>query len=104
MPLKSILFTYLPLKITHSLHCHRFVIFVPRMPLPLHLQKTPLPTVLTELGMKTDGNGRKNPISTSVSIFFLAETGAGSENAGSKTESEYADIQKRTNTDGEPEN
>jgi hypothetical protein len=54
--------------------------------------------------MKTDGNGRKKPISTSVSIFFLAETGPGSENAGSETESEYADMRKRTNTDGEPEN
>jgi hypothetical protein len=54
--------------------------------------------------MKTDGNGRKNPISTSVSIFFLAETGPGSENAGLKTKSEYADIRKQTNTDFEPEN
>jgi hypothetical protein len=36
--------------------------------------------------------------------IFLVETGEGSENAGSKIESEYADIQKRTNTDGEPEN
>jgi hypothetical protein len=53
--------------------------------------------------MKTDGDGRKNPISTSVSIFFC-ETGAGSKNAGSKTESEYADIWKQKNTDGEPEN
>jgi hypothetical protein len=37
-------------------------------------------------------------------LYFLVETGAGLENAGSKTESEYADIQKWTNTDGEPEN
>jgi hypothetical protein len=37
-------------------------------------------------------------------LYFLAETGVGSENAGSKTESEYADIRKRTNTDEEPEN
>jgi hypothetical protein len=56
------------------------------------------------LAMKTDGNGRKNPISTSVSIFFLAKTESGLENTGSETESEYADIRKRTNTDGEPEN
>jgi hypothetical protein len=53
--------------------------------------------------MKTDENGQKNPISTSVSIF-LAETGTGSENAGSKTKSEYMDIRKWTNMDGEPEN
>jgi hypothetical protein len=32
------------------------------------------------------------------------ETEAGSENAGSKMESKYADIRKRTNTDGESEN
>jgi hypothetical protein len=51
-----------------------------------------------------DENGRKNHISTSVSIFFLMETGAGSENASLKTESEYADIRKRTNTDEETEN
>jgi hypothetical protein len=56
-----------------------------------------------EVAMKTDGNGRKNPISTSISIFF-GGNGIGSENTGSKTESEYADIRKRTNTDGEPEN
>jgi hypothetical protein len=53
--------------------------------------------------MKTDGNRRKNPISIFVPIFF-SETGADSENAGSTTESEYADIRKQTNTDGEPEN
>jgi hypothetical protein len=47
-----------------------------------------------QVAMKTDGNGRKNPISTSVSIFFLAETGSGSKNTGSETESEYADIRK----------
>jgi hypothetical protein len=46
----------------------------------------------------------ENSISTSVSLFFLTETGAGSENVGSKMESEYTDIRKRTNTDGEPEN
>jgi hypothetical protein len=34
----------------------------------------------------------------------LAETESGSENTGSETESEYADIRKRTNTDGEPKN
>jgi hypothetical protein len=59
---------------------------------------------LPQLGMKTDGNGRKNPISTSISIFFLVETVVGSKNAGSKMKSEYADIRKWTNTDGEPEN
>jgi hypothetical protein len=36
--------------------------------------------------------------------IFLAKTGSGSENTGSETESEYADIRKRTNTDGKPEN
>jgi hypothetical protein len=50
-----------------------------------------------------DENGRKNSISTSVSIFFV-EMKAGSENTGLKTESEYANIRKRTNTDGEPKN
>jgi hypothetical protein len=34
----------------------------------------------------------------------LVKTEAGSENAGSKTESEYTEIRKRTNTDGEPKN
>jgi hypothetical protein len=32
------------------------------------------------------------------------ETGSGSENVGLEMESGYADIRKRTNTDGEPEN
>jgi hypothetical protein len=32
------------------------------------------------------------------------EMGAGSKNAGLKTESEYADIRKQTNTDEEPKN
>jgi hypothetical protein len=50
-----------------------------------------------------DENGRKTPISTSVSIFFGGNRN-GFGKYGSKTESEYADIQKRTNTDGEPEN
>jgi hypothetical protein len=50
--------------------------------------------------MKTD---RKTLFLLSF-LYFLAETGAGSKNAGSKTESEYADIRKRTNTDGELEN
>jgi hypothetical protein len=52
------------------------------------------------LVMKTDGNGRKNLISSSVSIFFLMKTGSGSENAGSKTEPEYTDVRKRTNIVG----
>jgi hypothetical protein len=52
----------------------------------------------------SDENGPKNPIPTSVSIFFLTETKSGSENTGSETESKYADIRKRTNTDGEPKN
>jgi hypothetical protein len=39
-------------------------------------------------------NGRKNSISTFVSIF-LAETESGSENAGLETESRYADARKR---------
>jgi hypothetical protein len=50
--------------------------------------------------METDGK----TLFLLLFLYFLAETGAGSENAGSKTESEYMDIRKRTNTDGEPEN
>jgi hypothetical protein len=50
--------------------------------------------------MKTDGK----TLFLLLFIYFLAETGAGSENADSKTESEYADIQKRINTDREPKN
>jgi hypothetical protein len=38
-----------------------------------------------------------------VSIFFLTKTGSGSENTGLKTESGYANVRKRTNTDREPE-
>jgi hypothetical protein len=52
------------------------------------------------LGKKTDGK----TLFLLPFLYFLAETGAGSENAGLKTELEYADIWKRTNTDGEPEN
>jgi hypothetical protein len=55
----------------------------------------------------SDENGRKqtkNPISTSISIFFWRKMGSGSENAGLEAESGYADAWKRTNTDGEPEN
>jgi hypothetical protein len=54
-----------------------------------------------------DENGRKRtekPYFYLNFYIFLAETGAGLENAGSKMESEYADIRKRTNTDEEPEN
>jgi hypothetical protein len=69
-----------------------------------HDQGCYIHTVYQEPEPTRDENGRKNPISTSVSIFFLAETGAGSENTGSKTESEYADIRKRTNMDGELKN
>jgi hypothetical protein len=50
--------------------------------------------------MKTD---RKTLFLLSF-LYFLAETGSGSENAGLKTESGYADARKRINTDGEPEN
>ena len=56
--------------------------------------------------MSRDENGQKqteNLISTSVSIFFLTETGSGSENTGTETGSDYAEVQKRTNTDVEPE-
>jgi hypothetical protein len=55
----------------------------------------------------SDENGRKRTEKTIFLLpflYFLAKTGSGSENMGSKTESEYADIRKRTNTDGEPEN
>jgi hypothetical protein len=50
--------------------------------------------------MKTDGK----TLFLLPFLYFLAETGSGSENAGLETESGYADVQKRTNTDGEPEN
>jgi hypothetical protein len=61
------------------------------------------PTTTTHIGIKTEGNGRKTLFLLPF-LYFLVETGAGSENAGSKTESGYADIRKRTNTDGEPKN
>jgi hypothetical protein len=49
--------------------------------------------------ISSDENGRKTKlISTSVSIFFLLETGSGSENTGSETEQEYAGVRKRTTT------
>jgi hypothetical protein len=54
-----------------------------------------------------DENGRKRtekPYFYFRFYIFLAETKSGSENTGSETESEYADIRKRTNTNGEPEN
>jgi hypothetical protein len=35
-----------------------------------------------DIAMKMDGNGRKNPISISVSIFFFGENGIGFENYG----------------------
>jgi hypothetical protein len=47
--------------------------------------------------MKTDG---KNLIFTSISIFFLAKTGPGLENAGSKMEPEYVGVRKQSNTVG----
>jgi hypothetical protein len=50
--------------------------------------------------MKTDGK----TLFLLPFLYFLPETGAGSENMGSKTESEYTDIRKRTNTDGELKN
>jgi len=49
--------------------------------------------------MKTDGK-------TSfllLFLYFLAETGSGSENTGMETESKYTEVQKRTNTDVESE-
>jgi hypothetical protein len=70
--------------------------------MPARTAEPALPTAFL-LGMKTDGNGRKNLFLLPF-LYFLVETGAGSENAGTKTESEYADIRKRTDTDGEPEN
>jgi hypothetical protein len=51
-----------------------------------------------------DENGRINPISIFVSIFFFVKTGLGSANACLKIESGYADARKRINTDEEPEN
>jgi hypothetical protein len=50
--------------------------------------------------MKTDGK----TLLLLLFLFFLAETGSGSENAGLETESGYADARKRPNTDGEPKN
>jgi hypothetical protein len=37
-------------------------------------------------------------------FLFFFETEAGLKNTGSKTESKYTDIRKRTNTNGEPKN
>ena len=61
------------------------------------------PRLSLPLAMKTDENGWKNLISTSVFIFFLAETGSGSENTGTETGSGYAEVRKQTDTDVEPE-
>jgi len=36
-------------------------------------------------------------------LYFLAETGSGSENTGTETGSGYAEVRKRTNTDVESE-
>jgi hypothetical protein len=55
----------------------------------------------------SDENGRKRtekPYFYFCFYIFLAETGSGSKNAGLEMESGYADAQKRTNTDREPEN
>jgi hypothetical protein len=52
------------------------------------------------LAMKTNG---KTLFLLSF-LYFLAEIGSGSENAGLKTESGYANKRKQTNTDGEPKN
>ena len=49
--------------------------------------------------MKTDG---KNSFLL-LFLYFLAETGSGSENTGTETGSDYAKVRKRTNTDAEPE-
>jgi hypothetical protein len=47
----------------------------------------PLYSVEVEVAMKMDGNGRKNPISTSVSIFF-GGNGIGFGKCGFKNEIE----------------
>jgi hypothetical protein len=50
----------------------------------------------------SDENRRKR--TGKLFLYFLAETGSGSENAGLETESGYVDARKRTNTDGELKN
>jgi hypothetical protein len=55
---------------------------------------------ITDVAMKMDGK----TLFLLLFLYFLAETGSVSENAGLETESGYADTRKRTNTDGEPEN
>jgi hypothetical protein len=64
-------------------------------------------TYITSNIAASDENGRKRtekPYFYFRFYIFLAETESGSENTSSKTKSEYADIRKRTNTDGEPKN
>ena len=64
----------------------------------------------------SDGNGRKQTekpyfyfrfygktLFLLPFLYFLTETGSGSENTGTETESDYAEVRKRTNTDVEPE-
>jgi hypothetical protein len=58
---------------------------------------------LFALHVASDENGRKNSISTSVSIFFGGNRIRFGK-YGFETESGYADVRKRTNTDGEPKN
>jgi hypothetical protein len=65
----------------------KFCTFAGKIQIPLHRAG--------EVGMKTDGK----TLFLLLFLYFFAKTGA-----GSKIESEYADIRKRINTDGEPKN
>jgi hypothetical protein len=53
--------------------------------------------------MKTDGNGQKNHISTSVSIFF-GGNGIGFGKCGFENGIGICGCTETNNTDGEPEN
>jgi len=52
--------------------------------------------------VSSDENGRKISFLL-LFLYFLAKTGSGSENTGTETVSDYAEVRKRTNTDVEPE-
>jgi hypothetical protein len=55
------------------------------------LEDNESPASYPQLAMKTNENGWKNPIFLLLFLYFLTETGLGSENVGLKTELGYAD-------------
>ena len=47
--------------------------------------------MVTLIGMKAVGNGRENPLTTSVTVFFYTGTGTGTGKAVGKAKSELRD-------------